>query len=322
MAGDEANRGRRRGSGDPLEPYRRIRKPMPPPERVQPDRRRELDGEDAEHQIEEALTAGPPDPPPGTRPPDQPDPPSDPPDSPDPPSDPLDPPAGYTPGSPGSRFPWSPRSSFRDRAEAGGYLAQALGDVLPEDSVVLAIPRGGVEVAAVIAVHLGLPLDVVIPRKLGAPGNPELGLGAVAEGVRVLDERLIRTLGVPDDYLEREIERQEQEIRRRTAAYRDGRPPVQVQGRTAAVVDDGVATGGTAVAALRWARSAGAREVVFAAPVAPVEAVGRLERECDRVVILVTPSHFYAVGQWYLEFGQVSDERVVALLRAAAAEDA
>ncbi len=299
MAGDEGNRSRRRGSGDRLEPYRRIRKPMPPPERVQPDRRREVDDEDAERQIDDALTV-PPVAAGGTQP--------DPPDQP--------------PANPGPRFPWSPTSSFRDRVEAGEFLAQALGDVLPEDSVVLAIPRGGVEVAAVIAVRLGLPLDVVIPRKLGAPGNPELGLGAIAENVRVLDDRLIATLGVSADYLAREIERQEEEIRRRTAAYRDGRPPVQVEGRTAAVVDDGVATGGTAVAALRWARRAGAREVMFAAPVAPVEAVGRLERECDRVEILVTPSHFYAVGQWYLEFGQVSDERVVALLRAAAGGDA
>ena len=184
--------------------------------------------------------------------------------------------------------------------------------------MVLAIPRGGVEVAAVIADRLHLPLDVVIPRKLGAPSNPELGLGAIADGVQVLDERLIRTLGVSVGYLEQEIERQTSEIHRRTAAYREDRPPVQVEGRTAVVVDDGVATGGTAIAAIRWAKRAGAREVVFAAPVAPAEAAERLEDEADRVVILSSPPHFHAVGQWYQEFAQVSDERVIALLRDAA----
>ncbi len=257
---------------------------MPPPERVLPDRRRETEEEDAEREIQEALSALPP------------------------------PAVASAPVQP--RSPWS---SFADRAEAGRFLTEALRPILPPDAVVLAIPRGGVDVAAVVAERLGLPLDIVIPRKLGAPGNPELGLGAVAEGVRVLDERLVRLLEVPVEYLDAEIERQETEIRRRTDAYREGRDPIPVAGRAAAVVDDGVATGGTAIAAIRWARRAGASSVIFAAPVAPAEAVRRLESEADRVVVLSIPPHFYAVGQWYVEFPQVSDERVIAALRMAAA---
>jgi putative phosphoribosyl transferase len=180
--------------------------------------------------------------------------------------------------------------------------------------VVLGIPRGGVEVAAVVAEALEAPLDVVIPRKIGAPGNPELGLGAVAEGVEVLDEHLIDLLGVREDYLRMEIAAQEEEIRRRSAAYRSDRPPVDLTGRIAIVVDDGVATGGTAAAALRWARSRGASKVILAVPVAPSEGVRRLSEEADEVLALATPSPFYAVGQWYDDFPQVSDQEVVDML--------
>jgi putative phosphoribosyl transferase len=264
---------------------------MPPPERVLPDRRQEVEDEAAEKEVREALT-----------------------ERPSPPS-PSSPPVAPPSLPPEPRRTWS---SFRDRKEAGGALADLLRPLMPPDTVVLAIPRGGVDVAAVIAERLDLPLDIVVPRKLGAPGNPELGLGAVADGVRVLDDRLIRSLSVSVDYLEEETERQTAEIRRRTEAYREGRPPAVVEGRTALVVDDGVATGGTAAAAIRWAKRAGASEVVFAAPVAPREAVRRLEDEADRVVVLSTPPHFFAVGQWYVDFPQVSDDRVVALLRAAA----
>jgi putative phosphoribosyl transferase len=159
-----------------------------------------------------------------------------------------------------------------------------------------------------------VPFDVVIPRKVGAPGNPELGLGAVAEGVEVLDERLIRMLGVPEEYVRRETLEQQQEIERRQAAYRGTRPPVALEGRVAVVVDDGVATGGTAAAALRWARSKGARRVILAVPLAPRDAIRRLAEEADEVRVLAMPEPFYAVGQWYVDFPQVSDERVVELL--------
>lgn len=202
---------------------------------------------------------------------------------------------------------------FADRVEAGRLLADALED-LEGEVVVLGIARGGVPVAAEVARRHGWLLDVVIPRKVGAPGNPELGLGAIAPGVRVLDERIIARLGVPSEYLEREIERQEAEIERRAEAYRRGRPPVDVAGKTAIVVDDGVATGGTAAAALRWARARGARQTVLAVPVGAPESIRRLASEADRVVVLATPERFYAVGQWYRDFGQTSDEEVVRLL--------
>jgi putative phosphoribosyl transferase len=203
---------------------------------------------------------------------------------------------------------------FEDRAEAGRALAEALEALAGQDVVLLAIPRGGVEVAAEISRARGWPLDLVIPRKIGAPGNPELGLGAIAPGVRVLDERMLRALGVTREYLDREVAEQEEEIRRRAEAYRGGRPPTEIRGRVAVVVDDGVATGGTAAAALRWARSQGTARVVLAVPVAPREAVRRLAGECDEVVCLDTPEPFMAVGQWYLSFPQTSDDQVISLL--------
>ena len=203
---------------------------------------------------------------------------------------------------------------FRDRVDAGRRLADALAHLEGEDVVVLGVPRGGVEVAAEVAAVRGWPLDIVIPRKVGAPSNPELGLGAIAPGVRVLDDRMIRSLRVSEDYLEREIAAQEEEIRRRTEAYRGGRPPVPIAGRVAVVVDDGVATGGTAVASVRWARAAGASRVILAVPVTPREAVARLSKEADEVVALATPEPFFAVGQWYERFPQTDDDEVVHLL--------
>ena len=204
---------------------------------------------------------------------------------------------------------------FADRLEAGERLADALSPLAGSDAVVLAIPRGGVVVGRVVADRLGVQLDVVIPRKVGAPGNPELGLGAVAPGVRVLDDRLVSELRVTPEYLEREIESQEREIARREAAYREGRPPIEVEGKIAIVVDDGVATGGTAMAACRWARRARAARVILAVPVAPRQARAMLEREADQFVVLATPDPFFAVGQWYRDFDQVSDKEVVALLQ-------
>jgi putative phosphoribosyl transferase len=207
---------------------------------------------------------------------------------------------------------------FADRVEAGRRLADALGHLNHEDVVVLGVPRGGVEVAVEVARAHGWPLDIVIPRKVGAPMNPELGLGAIAEGVRVLDDRMIRQLGVTEDYLEQEVAAQEEEIGRRTEAYRKGREAVSVSGKVAVVVDDGVATGGTAAAALRWARAQGASRVVLAVPVAPREAVTRLSKEADEVVSLAIPEPFFAVGQWYESFPQTSDREVVDLLARAA----
>jgi putative phosphoribosyl transferase len=203
---------------------------------------------------------------------------------------------------------------FANRVEAGKQVAQALEHLSGEQVVVLGVPRGGVEVAAEVASQHGWDLDIVIPRKIGAPFNPELGLGAIAPGVRVLDERMLRTLGVSEEYLEREIQAQEEEIHRRSEAYRGGRPPADLKGKTAVVVDDGIATGGTAIAAVRWAKAQGATRVVLAVPVAPREAVARLAKEADEVVCLDTPEPFYAVGQWYGDFPQTQDHEVIRLL--------
>jgi putative phosphoribosyl transferase len=206
---------------------------------------------------------------------------------------------------------------FTDRAEAGRRLARALQHLAQEDAVVLAIPRGGVEVGAEVAREHGWALDIVVPRKVRAPSNPELGLGAIAPGVRVLDQAMVEGLGVSPEYLEREIAEQEEEIRRRQEAYRRGRPPEDLDGRVAIVVDDGVATGGTATAALRWARAQGARRVVLAVPVGPREGLRRLSEDADDVVVLETPEPFFAVGQWYRDFPQTSDDEVVSLLGSA-----
>jgi putative phosphoribosyl transferase len=165
-----------------------------------------------------------------------------------------------------------------------------------------------------VAIRRGWPLDIVIPKKVGAPFNPELGLGAIAPGVRVLDERMLETLRVSEEYLEKEIRSQEDEIRRRTEAYRRGRAQADLEGKTAVVVDDGIATGGTAIAAVRWARVQGAGRVILSIPVAPREAVAKLSKEADEVVCLATPEPFFAVGQWYGDFPQTGDEQVIELL--------
>jgi len=209
---------------------------------------------------------------------------------------------------------------FANRREAGRRLGVALGGRAAGDVVVLGIARGGVIVARAVADVLGAPLDVVIPRKIGAPRNPELGLGAIAPGVRVLDERLLEVLHVGEEYLEEEIAAEEAEIERRTRVYRGDRAPIPLDGRTAVVVDDGIATGGTAVASIRWARARGASKVILAVPVAPSEGVRRMQREADEVVVIETPPVFQAVGQWYRDFGQVEDTEVVSALAAARAD--
>lgn len=209
---------------------------------------------------------------------------------------------------------------FQDRHEAGEQLAKALVEYAGTDCVVLAIPRGGVIVGEVVARALGVPLDVVVPRKIGAPGNPELGIGAVAPGVRVIDPRMVDLLGVTQGYLDRAIDVEEREIERRQHVYREGRPAVAVRDRVAIVVDDGVATGGTAVAALRWARAQGAVRVVLAVPVAPGAVLDRLREECDELVVLATPAPFFAVGEWYREFDQTGDDEVIESLARAAVE--
>jgi putative phosphoribosyl transferase len=199
---------------------------------------------------------------------------------------------------------------FIDRRDAGEKLAPAVVGRVHGDVVVLGVPRGGVLVAVPVARALGAPLDVVVPKKIGAPHNPELGIGAIAPGVRVLDDELIARLRVPAHYVEEETARVEAEIARRAERYRAGRPPVALAGRTAVIVDDGVATGGTAFAAVAWARAQEAASVVFAAPVGPASIIWRLAATCDDVVLLLAPASFAAVGQWYERFDQVTDQEV------------
>jgi putative phosphoribosyl transferase len=206
---------------------------------------------------------------------------------------------------------------YIDRVDAGRRLGNELAGTVEPPIVVLGVARGGVVVAAEVARILDAPLDVVIPRKLGAPGNPELGIGAVAPGVRVLDRDIMEAVGAGDAYVEAETTRQEAEIARRTVSYREGRPRVDLREATAIVVDDGVATGVTATAALRWARAQGASSVVFAAPVGPRGVERRLDAACDRCVVPETPADLRAVGQWYERFDQTTDDEVTAALRRA-----
>ena len=205
---------------------------------------------------------------------------------------------------------------FEDRSHAGRLLARRLEDLKGEkDVVVLGVPRGGVVVAAEIARHLGAPLDVYVTRKLGAPGNPELAIGAVAEdGTLVLDRESIAMLRVSDAYLEQERHRQQEEIRRRATRYRGGRPPVPLEGKRVILVDDGVATGHTMEAAARALRQQPIQELILAIPVGPPSTIARLRRLADRVEVLAEPEMFWAVGMFYQDFHQVSDAEVEALL--------
>lgn len=211
---------------------------------------------------------------------------------------------------------------FEDRREAGRRLAAALRPYAGrEDVVVLALPRGGVPVGAEVARALGAPLDVFGVRKLGTPGQEELAMGAIASGgVRVLNPEVVSFLGLSDDVIDRAAQREGQELARREHLYREGRPPLSLRGRTALLVDDGVATGSTMKAAVAGVRKLGAERVVVAVPVSSVEANEALEQLADEVVSLSTPEPFYAVGLWYQDFAQTSDAEVRQLLAGVHAE--
>lgn len=208
-------------------------------------------------------------------------------------------------------------AAFRDRVEAGRRLAQRLGAYRrAPKTVVLGLPRGGVVVAAEIAAALELPLDVLISRKIGAPGNPELAIGAVAEGgpAYLFEETRLAT-GASDRYVAEETAVQEREIARRRQMFRAGRPLQLPEGGTAILVDDGIATGSTVMAAISALRHQRVRRVVLATPVAPPDTAERLGRLVDDLVILRTPAPFWSVGGFYRDFEQVTDEEVDTLLR-------
>jgi len=205
---------------------------------------------------------------------------------------------------------------FRNRVEAGRLLAPALGKYAGrEDVIVLGLPRGGVPVAAEVARVLGAPLDVLVVRKLGAPGQEELAIGAIGEGgVRVLNQRLIQDLGLSAEVIDQIAGREEHELGRRVAAYRGGHEALDVEGKTVIVVDDGVATGATMRAGLQTLRALGVAKIVAAAPVGAADSVALLEDHADEVVVLETPTWFSAVGRWYEDFGQTTDDEVRDLL--------
>ncbi len=209
--------------------------------------------------------------------------------------------------------------AFVNREEAGRQLAEALRFLHREpDPLILAIPRGGVVVGYQVGRILELPLDLFLVRKIGAPFNPELALGAVTVmGDVVVDEALVRDLGVRRNYLEQEITRQREALARRASLYRGDRPLPALEGRTLVLVDDGAATGSTMLAGLRALRQQKPAKLIAALPVASDIAIPRLKEAADQVVCLLVPELFWAVGAYYLNFEQVSDEEVIRLLEEA-----
>ena len=207
---------------------------------------------------------------------------------------------------------------FRDRREAGRRLAERLSGLRASSPLVLGLPRGGVPVAFEVAKALGAPLDVLVVRKLGVPFQPELGMGAVGEdGVRVLNPDVLRQAGVTETQLVEVEARERAQVEERAVRLRRGRPAIPLEGRTVVIVDDGLATGGTARAAVQVARARGADRVILAVPVAPPETVAALRRGADDVVAVETPEPFFAIGGWYADFSPTSDQEVVELLTVA-----
>jgi putative phosphoribosyl transferase len=212
--------------------------------------------------------------------------------------------------------------SFRDRREAGRRLAERLSGLRAASPLVLGLPRGGVPVAFEVARALDAPLDILVVRKLGVPFQPELGMGAVGEdGVRVLNPDVMRQARVTEAQLAEVEARERAHVEERATRLRAGRPVLPLTGRTVVIVDDGLATGGTARAAVRVARARGAQRVVLAVPVAPPETVAALRADADDVVAVETPEPFFAIGGWYADFSPTSDAEVVELLRAARREE-
>lgn len=205
---------------------------------------------------------------------------------------------------------------FADREDAARQLAAELRSLPLKDPLVLAIPRGGVVVGAVLARELGAELDVVLARKLRAPYQPELALGAVGEdGELYLNRSVVSALGVSKNYLENERRHQLDEIARRQALYRAARPQAPLAGRSLILTDDGIATGSTMIAALHYVRGHTPHEVIVAVPVAPPERLETIEPLCDRLICLLAPPDFFAVGQFYESFQPIEDEEVIRLLR-------
>ncbi len=206
-------------------------------------------------------------------------------------------------------------ATFTDREDAGKRLAGWLERYRDEDAVVLALPRGGVPVGYEVAQALGVPLDVFVARKLGAPGQPELAIGAIAPGgVRVVNDRVVRELGVSEDWIDAVAEKELVEIGRRMRLFRGDRPEPEIEGRTVILVDDGIATGMTVRAAIQAIREKSPRRLVLAVPVCAEVTADALASEVDDLICIQTPPDLWAIGFWYENFRQLDDEEVVELL--------
>lgn len=210
------------------------------------------------------------------------------------------------------------RPIFKDRRHAGRELGERLKRLTDGNLIVIGLPRGGVEVGFEVARTLRAPLDVIVARKLGAPNQPELGIGAIAPGgIMLLDERTVRQLGLSEEDIDRLAEKERAEMHRRLNEYRGGDDPPDLPGKTAVIVDDGLATGVTALAAVRAARAANAERILLAVPVCARETAAQMEKEVDALLCLEQPDPFIAVGVWYEHFGQTSDAQVIELLEEA-----
>lgn len=206
--------------------------------------------------------------------------------------------------------------TFKNRADAGKQLAEKLKKYSGDKStIILALPRGGVVVAKEVADVLNLPMDLIVSRKIGAPDNPEFAIGAIAEGFEgVFDQRVIVSYGISDEYIRNEIKKEREEMDRRLNVYRAGRVPLDLAGKTAILVDDGIATGLTMIATINSAKIKGAKKIVVAVPVASRDSVEKVKKLVDDIIYLDTPEFFMAVGQFYESFSQVEDAEVVKMM--------
>ena len=205
---------------------------------------------------------------------------------------------------------------FHNRIDAGNLLAERLTEIRYTSAIVIGIPRGGIILADIVANKLGAEFDIVIPRKLGAPGNEELAIGAVMDdGTSYINRYIVNALQIPQSYIESEKVQQAAEIRRRAAAYRKPALGYNISGKNVILIDDGIATGATVIASARWARKAHPSSVTIGVPVAPPQSVEVLKQEADSVIVLYMPQNFGSVGQFYEQFEPVSDSQVTQIMR-------